>query len=758
MTTPILPIHGGSLASASDTTPFAAAVEAASKIIAKNGRSIASKDGVTYGYSRESMMDSTKRATVETQLNSLKTLAQTLAADVTLDAGLRKSLERSAARPVNLAAATMGGLIAANPAGYAALKMQDAPNGVQVRESISREAFANKRAERYRAAREGYDKTPINTMIAANYIYHLAVVNQYEFAEALFPMVVVGHDVQALMVSLTTTNVFDNKTLDVVEGKPTPRGEVNVLLGLRNADLLKNDTMKLVPVWRQTSAGRFVDAGQIAPREVLIDGTTSVMTSYLKCGEPLDILALSQTNAMIAKGLPDTATDTIEPGIALEEVVVKIPNGAGAAEYFNFNVRRQPGAVFFQGLGRDRTMNLALNVRGMMIRSGLLTTANVPSVNPALTELTTSNLVVYFTLSVTGTINLNQKETVVSGNNMRVLRALAKDNATGQYVALPLTDPRIVAINAALTSATVEGYNLDGQRANLNHRERGQLLDTITFNELLNVNTRAPVSVVKPIMSTGEDDSIDMTNLIEVTRVRMHNSATDCIFQTTQILAAYKGVTIAPDINTQVLGLATKLVTPHYDEDTIDVSSQIASLVSKDVNENLVAVITNQIRERVFRMLVNTNYAIALESINGGTRPKVIAYVVCDPYVAQFIKVVGDLRVISDDIELRVMHNYDDRFIDKILITLGQEVAEGAGGTVNLMHTGCCIYSSELVTQIEIAPRDGQFSKELTVQPRWSFYWNLPIAEMLTITGIPQTYRQHLSIQFSNVPVGPGTP
>lgn len=79
----------------------------------------------------------------------------------------------------------------------------------------------------------------------------------------------------------------------------------------------------LIPVYREQTKERFCEYTQ--PWHVDLDGEV-FQSNYLKPGIPISLLGISQTQKLIETGILDS-TDSVDPAIWLEEIVLHIPIG-----------------------------------------------------------------------------------------------------------------------------------------------------------------------------------------------------------------------------------------------------------------------------------------------------------------------------------------------------------------------------------------------------------------------------------------------
>jgi hypothetical protein len=112
-----------------------------------------------------------------------------------------------------------------------------------------------------------------------------------------------------------------------------------------------------------------------------------------------------------------------------------------------------------------------------------------------------------------------------------------------------------------------------------------------------------------------------------------------------------------------------------------------------------------------------------------------VAIIATDPILERYLTVTGDLRTLGGKFDHRIVSTNDTRVSGKIFITFGV-FNETRNTAVSPLNFGNMAWSPELTIVLPIA-RQGQISRELSVQPRFQHVVNLPIMTVLEISGIP---------------------
>ena len=588
-------------------------------------------------------------------------------------------------------------------------------------------------------AMEAYDEKDNRNAVVYSVAYNFLAGRQNEFGELFFPTVTVSNDNVGVAVSIRLVQVYDDFKRDV-NGSLANYNKRNIVRAMIDSTLLKNEMTRVVPVHRAQSAGNFVAAAAVAPAPVLLEGE-SITTAPLAVGVELDLLGLSQTDALLANGLMD-ATDSLDPAIHLQNVYVKVVNGADD-DVLRFRVDGLALSNFVASSQDNyKRQNLNFNTKSLMINKN--TKAADGSALVALAGVVTGDLVVNIALDMTGYVNVELGNTQVFGNQIKIVSII--DPTTGN--ALPLNAAPASNIVAAF-NATVIGYDLKAYRTNLNRRQRGQLLDTTYYNQTWAVPLRSPLSVLRPVNADAQTDTSDLAGLVSATFARTSNEAVSTLLSTAGHLKEFVDNRVNGAVAPDLFGVARMLVEPTYIGETLDVQAVINSISSHEKNSDIQAVLVNKIRDIGYRLFRDSGFQAVVDSKAAGVEGNPVIMVGTDPMTARYLMVDGDQRMAGPDFEYKVVTSPDLRMQGKLVIALGYPT--GGENRLNPMHFGNMLWSPEVTLVIPVS-RSGQISKELTVQPRFRHIVNVPVMGMVEVSGIPGVVSTKTSIDFHEVP------
>jgi hypothetical protein len=590
---------------------------------------------------------------------------------------------------------------------------------------------------RMKPALEAYDEKENKNAVVYSVAYNMQAARQDEFGEAFFPTVVVTPDQVGFAVSIRLIQVY-REVRRQISGNLDKFNKQNIIKAVIDPTILRNDQMKIVPVYRDDSKAHFVDSTLVPPRDLDLEGTI-IPTAPLAMGKKFSLLAISQTDALLETGLQDT-TDSIDTSIVLSALYMQLGTGS-SAEVIKFNTARLPTATFNYAVqGNYRQMNLAFDNSSLMVNKDTKTVANAASTN--LADVTTGEYTVRLNVAASGSVNLELADTSLFASEVSVVRVTDKD---GIVLALDGTEGKAIA--DLFATAKIIGYDLDAQRTNLNRRMRGDLLDTTFYNQVYAVPLRSPITIPRPLTIGDANDSSDLAALITATRIRTSNAAVAELLRVESILKDFVNSKDSIHDSPEILGVSRFLVSPFFENHQLDVRLEIDSLKSFDRMNDLQSLLVNKLRDIAYRMYRDSGYKAAADALAGGISQVPTVIIGTDPVIARYLLVTGDFRTLGNDFNVKVVSTLNQDMIGKIVMSFGVFGGE-TEGVPNPMHFGNMAWKPELTLVLPLH-RNGANSKELTVQPSFIHITNLPIMATVDVVGIEDVVASKVTVNVS---------
>jgi hypothetical protein len=590
-----------------------------------------------------------------------------------------------------------------------------------------------------RGANEAYDEQSTATSVAFSIGYNLECARQSDLAETLFPTVVIPPNESGLFMSIDLALLQDDAKRKI-DGSITNFQRYNVIRAQTYPDLLQNDASDLVPVFRDSSKANFVDEALLAPITKKLSNGDEVTTSALKAGAKFDLLSISHTDAMAGKGLPDQ-TDSIDTGVLLEEVYIKIGTGA-SAEVIKFNVKELPYSSYYQATQGDYREQVLSFENSSLLVNGSTKKAD-GTASTLLAPVGAGSYEVRLNVTVSGKLNLQFGQGHVYGP--------APEVASLSKAGVPVSHTAGAGKTIAdlFDNAELVGYTLAAKRSNMNRRLRGQTMDTNTKRQYYPLNLLAPITIIRPHSAGDVNDARDLSFLIFTTKTRASIDAVDVLQSHAALMKSMQGQYHEPGSTVETFGLARYLLDPYYANDKYKAPDVVDSLKSSERNADIKASLVNMIQDHVFKMWQLSSYGPASASQNGGVAVTPTVIIACDPRVEQYLNIQGDLRLLGDKFPVKVVSDTNIKLRGKLYITFGN-METAAQGVANVLHFGTTMYRPEMTIILPIT-RDGQTSKEITVSPAFRHFVNLPLLVEIDIEGIEDVVNAKVPVVMKTV-------
>lgn len=711
--------------------PIGEVVSAVSAALAHSGAATAAKPGMQLIASNESLtldnialLDSARddfRAIVQETFNSLG--MESL--------GFQEGTEIAQSQRDNaLSAAAFVMMAAGDPAAFARAALEsryDGIPGAPLVNPTSAYGSAGSLDYRDRPALEAYDNKNLTDFLPYSITFNIYGQRQDEFSELLFKTFVVPPEQAGIEVTASRLLVYRDQNHSSSAG--FDMGKRNLIQAAVDYKILQDESTRLLPVAKADNSNdaQLVDADFVATTYASLAGV-SVPTRPLKIGVPVNLIGISQYQPLVGAGAQFDNQDAVDSAIRLSSIVIKV---AADAPAIVMDTTRMPNSQFqraLQGNYRDMTLNWDTE--------GLVFDKNTKAVDgTAVTDLAavvSGSYTVTFGLSVNGKLNTEKGNCNVSATQITVTGIYDTSNNP-----ISLTTGAGATIVAKVQAFSVIGYTLECNRTNSNRRTRGLRLDTTLVRERYYIPLGAPLSVARPNDPWQQAAAVDLKAIVTAARLRNSNNAVTAMFNIIDALRGHGSTAIkaGEDDSASIGGLGRLLINPYFDEDELDLVAVINSTSSAQKAEDIAGVIVNKIRDKSFTMLRDSNYQPALEAQLGGPSAKPTLFVGTDQRLIRHIMVTGDDRTFTPMFDNAIVkESLDARMHDKIVLTFVRPEATEP----DVLSFGAHIWSTELVSTIQVTRSGESNSIETMVQPRTLHINMMPVIAVINVTGLTE--------------------
>ena len=595
-------------------------------------------------------------------------------------------------------------------------------------EAMNVEGYLSNEEAVARIAQEAFDGQNLNNAIYFSIAYNIGAATQDEFGETIYPTIAVSPTESGISLSVEYVAVM-KEFLRSVNG--TVQAEVvdrtSIIKSRFDNKVFGPDNTALVPVLRDSNKDKFVDAGKYVEEKLT---GTAITTAPLKFSTPIDLLGISMTDDLLAKGVMDN-TDAIDRAVSLSRLYFTIPETKGSAttELFMYDVSIANTKRFYvpqQGHWKQLVCNFSM-------KGASINTSNTKQADgKASTRLQAigANYNIIIQLDVTGGINVEDGRIDLNPSPIRFIGVRDQD---GNLVA----DTESVYTDAkeAIEEAKLVGYVVDAKRTNTNVRTRGVVVSNEVYNYIYNAPFRSGITCLKPLVqySGVENDANRVAAQAQATGFIISNMAVSTI---TDHVSALRAASVNGSLGTLKLeGPSEKFIDAYFREENVDLADVVDSLESNKRDDDVRANILQRVNNIAMDMIIKSKYGPAFEVLKGNSGQKITIVIATDPNIARLIVRNGVSEFeYGDRFKFKVVSTFNELMTGTIYV-LPTVLDENKNTTPDPLNYGFCIYTPTIVYEVS-KTTNGAVAGELNTIPRFLHVTNLPVAGVINVSDV----------------------
>lgn len=571
------------------------------------------------------------------------------------------------------------------------------------------------------AGLESFDAASSGEYLAQSVIANAMSVVQGNFADVWFPTQIVAPGVTGVNVAVSIPKIYPTVVRNA-DGVPVAFDQKSIIDALIDSSILDIEATAVVPYAADaTNPAALVPAADVPTTVRNIDGL-DIDTRPILFGTRVDLIGLSAAPGLLSSGTFDETDSldtvinigkvynkiTVTDGVATETVVIAtdVSNQLGSlltktAEGTEHEYQANMGALI--GITQDTPVVLGDAAAFKTIIETLLSILPGEAFN------------VSAKLTLAATADTERGEMEVFANRLEIVSAT-------------LADGTATPVSAFSASTLVSlGYTPDARRTNTNMRTRGTIIDTNN-----SVSFTYPVPLGSPLISQnpiGGRQNTTLEGLIKAQRVRTNGNAVKALMNMEATLRANNGT----PVNSPAIGAL--MITPKLIEDTLDISTLITSLGSKDAMENvrghLVAACTNAANA----LVLNTGYLAALEFLTGSTSGFEFI-LVTDSHIKSHLMSSGDARTLGTNNDFIITESVNKNIKGKIYISMRLKERSG----ISPLSFGAHLHTPSITQSVQVTRNGSATIKELHTIPREATYAVLPALVVITVNNLESLF------------------
>lgn len=611
-------------------------------------------------------------------------------------------------------AAAMGGLLAADK-GNVTGAFRKPDNAIMVGSTAGN--ISQKRV----ISTEAYNEQDITNFQKASIVFSLMAAQQTKWAKLFFPPIAIDPMEVGIMTPVTVQMVF-NEYHHATDGSLAVTGRKLIVRGHKNPEILFNDLTRLVPVYREDdekNKKNFIDPALCAVKPVDLGGGVSVQSNYLATDVEINLIGLAQTNKSLNRGLAGH-TRSISPVALLEELVLVFGD-----EAFAVNVTGLIGHRYLHA-----QQNLTTRVQLQLESSDVWMAAGSLNLNGALsTKAELKDYDLRVRIFTNGYIDLDTGRSKVTTSTIELHAANDKNG-------VPVDDATFENIKKVVEEGKASGYKLNARLENLDLAENGLLTESKTYNLVVSIPWRNPVSNTSTTYDNEFDFEGTLAGLVNVHRMQADGDAVKKLHTHFAMLQSYRAV-MDKEGNVPMLdSVGTRAgIIPTKQELTINASEIVDGTRSAHRFEDIKGGILGVIHQMAMRLNIDSQFSIVGKTVTGDEdfRPKII--VLCDQLTYSYLSIKFGSTVTHEEYEIEFVETEKESMIGLMYVGLTTASDKQAPGILSPVVFGNYVYSPEMVSNLNRTV-DGQTSRYLVATPRYDHVINVDVMGRIKLEGM----------------------
>ncbi len=463
-------------------------------------------------------------------------------------------------------------------------------------------------------AMEDYSTVDVKKSIFFTVAFNAFQKTQDDVVELFFPTVEIDPDARQAFVEVDVVQ-FVKPTKKLPNGTPTNYKSTPYIKSLENLQEFVIDGNRLYPILR--TDGEYVNTDKLlnvpgVSRTVETIYGTEIVTAPYKAGVKIDPLGISQSDALIAKGLMDEL-NTLEPNLDIKALYYKIEgkdkDGNDVIEYVKKDIMGLPIAFVPTFTGSVYSMQLN-ETRVLMFQAPIITVTGEKTKIKALADLT-DGYYIRFKTNLKGDANIDTS--FVNANEFEH-EVLGIYDADGNK--LPDADYKDAL--DVFRKAILVGYDLEAYGNNDTAVYDGKRINMSKYAFVYNIPSKVKISEKTPPFQLGS--------------VKHPQGLYALVNYTQQVMTAHGFITLFNFINSldhldndvTNFGVANFLVDKFKGTYNLDVVKLVNSLKSAERLTDIQAAFELYVKNIAWEMYNKSNYKFAFSEYYPGQKPTVI--------------------------------------------------------------------------------------------------------------------------------------
>lgn len=597
----------------------------------------------------------------------------------------------------------------------------------------------------FAAGNNAFDPKDYRSVVARSIAYTPAALAQGTTAELIFTTIACTPDQATYQFRVLVPTLFSSKQRNK-DGTPYDMSIRRLVDATRYQSILRHDLIDIIPLYKASRAAFFADTAAITPWTTQRGDEAPFQTSALRMDTQVDLIAINSLEDNPARGNANER-DMLDQGVGIKTLLVKVTNSANVSTIFMVDASQKASTGFYPVAVAD-SANILKNsfTETVQINSKTPTLDGNPAAVLAGVLALNPQASVSVRLSAAGEVDTETASIMLSQLGPQRLGEVYERSLTGTR-RNPITDaPTLTAVSNAFTTIEIVGWVPKAKLRNTSLRDIGQLVRVQEQFKTYQIEMQSPFTAATP---AGEDNNVDKAELRKMAflaaRIDNDMAAHRTFFEHIDIMRNLKGLN--KDIGNHKwdrLGYPSDpYIDPQFDEIEVDLLRDTQSTSSGSKFVDITSLLSLNITDLAMTLIRESNINAALDLL-GASNYKVSIVAATDPYIAAYLRTIGDARTAGVEHKVLVTSTVDELWRGKITLSLRVDLE----GDASILNTGFHLAVPRYVTDLAF-PRDGAVASEVTVHNRRAYIVTTPIFGVINVKNLTQAVRQSVKFKVS---------
>lgn len=571
----------------------------------------------------------------------------------------------------------------------------------------------------------------------------LAIMNQRDYIELAYPTLLIG----------PTEWGF---TLKV------PRGTIQQRAHVRNKDASPKDIQKasIVAQYREagdsevTHANRLYALDHTENKEYLAEYDNEGVTTFIGTNEVALPIKVGRSCDFIRLSLPDKYTEfaptagtpSLAPGGRLEYLYLVLD--ADGNDVVRLETSNRTGNRFVL----DNTNGLDSNSERLNFEATFKFNKNNIKKFDGVTDsdelkkLVNLGETVHIVITFSATLMLENGTLTTSAAKPYIDRIY---NAAGTEIPRDKWTEDQNKFNKKESLARIDAVKFDLRRSNSNLEIFGDIVHVDTVQVHYESAINHPVSVLAAV---GSEDSPEILTMVtQAVKLNIHRMATYALFEAQRhIKALATGGSVDP-IRIQGLPAGALCYLPAYAEDTLQIEVGMNNEKSGELLSDISGALRAKMKQMIATIMRDSMYVQAVQSsyVVGDKQKAVKIGIITSQFIADFLQVQGDPRLLGDEYDYEIQVNSSKAFDTKIMMF--PTTIDNGKTEISPLQFGTGLYNPDIVYSAN-ATYNAQTVREMRVMNRWTPHTLGACMAVLDVSGIETVVSNRVGKTVSLLP------